>query len=121
MTKLLKFIRKHYSVVVPITCVFLLLVFVTTYSPSELSFAYTLVPLALIWVILFSLLRYVSGVGSERVRILSKPLAVILPSTVVLGLMFLALGNVTIFDFSLLVMLTLLGNFYLIRTWPKQR
>lgn len=96
-----------------------LLVFLMSFNPSEIGFFGTLVPLVLLWIFIFSTLRISFFVLGRRSTSVFRFLSVIIPSVIVLSLMFSALGEVSVLDVLLLFVLASLGNFYLVRTWPK--
>jgi membrane protease YdiL (CAAX protease family) len=99
---------------------FLLLVtFVGVFNPREVGFIDTLVPLGLIWIFLVSLMRLAAATFNRQNKRLLTFASFIIPSSIVLGLMFSALGEVSVLEALLLVVLAVLGNFYLARTWPK--
>lgn len=96
-----------------------LITFLLLVSPSSSSFIVSFVPLLLIWIGVYSgilsLKFTVKSVSEATVRTLAATVA----SVVMLLLMFSALGQVSVFDISLLLALAVLGVFYFRRSWPN--
>lgn len=98
---------------------FLLVAFLSFNNPREVGFIGTLLPLLLVWVFLVTLCRLIAATFNRSGSRILKITSFIVPSAVVLGLMFSALGEVSLLEGLLLLILAILGNFYLARTWPK--
>ena len=96
-----------------------LAVFVSNFSPNDVGFLGTTVPLVLVWLCLVSFLRLSLAIINKRDSTTLKIMTFIVPTIVVLTLMFSALGDVNLLEAILLLILATLGNFYLARTWPK--
>jgi hypothetical protein len=116
---LLKISKFYLSIAATVVSFLLLIGFMTRFTPDEAGFIMTIVPLFLVWVFLFSFLRSVFHITRLQSSVLAKISSLIIPSVLVLTLMFSALGDVSVLDAILLFVLASLGNFYLARTWPK--
>jgi len=97
-----------------------LLVFLTFTQPSSDNFSFSLIPLVLLWLTIFSsvglLMKYlINRSVLKKYRVASTTIA----TTTVFVVMFSALGQLQVFDTLLLVVLMALGVFYFSRTWRK--
>lgn len=96
-----------------------LVAFMLSVSPSDTNFMVSFVPLALVWGILFSsFLSFKLFLKEERKKTL-RFLSAVAATLGTLVLMFSALGQLALFDVSLLVLLAVLGVFYFRRSWSK--
>jgi hypothetical protein len=93
-----------------------LVLFMMLASPSETSFAISVVPLVLLWLVVYFFVRSISTRKLER---LFKNAALTAATVVTLLVMFSALGELALFDVALLISLSFLVTFYLRRSWPK--
>jgi hypothetical protein len=96
-----------------------LLAFLMSVGPSQSNLLLTLVPLILVWIVSYFLIMTVVTLFKKHSSILSRSIAVSFATVIMLAVMFSALGRLVLFDVVLLVVLSILGIFYLQRTWPK--
>lgn len=97
----------------------LLILFLMKTSPKQASLAITLVPLVLVWIAIFFSSSIVGTVIRRKHTGYMTTLAAVFATVCMLLMMFSALGSISVFDFSLLVMLAMLGVFYFRRSWRK--
>lgn len=97
----------------------MLIMFLSVNNPREVGFLGTLIPLVLVWIFLLSFIRLIIATFNHSNSRLLRITSFIIPTAVVLGLMFSALGDVSVLEGLLLLVLAGLSNFYLARTWPK--
>ncbi len=96
-----------------------LVVFLMKTSPKQASLAITLVPLVLVWIAIFFVSVITGTVIRRKHTGYMTTLAAVFATVCMLLMMFSALGSVSVFDFSLLVLLAMLGVFYFRRSWRK--
>lgn len=97
---------------------FALVVFLVSTRPSENNFRLSFIPLLLFWILLYAslglliraLFRHTRNSLSQMIRIAGA-------SSIVLLIMFRALGQLSIIDVVVLLALVVLGSFYFSRTW----
>lgn len=95
----------------------LLVVLVST-RPSEDNFGLSFVPLLFLWVLLYSGSGLLMRVVFRTMRSsLSQMIRIAGASSVVLTVMFNALGQLSTLDVVVLLLLVTLGSFYFSRTW----
>jgi len=107
---------KHAPTLLSFVSLFGFLLFV---PPNEENFLLSLVPLVLLWLVLYfcvgTMLEYLHKKGGALRRILRIATA----SVGVLIVMFSALGQLSMLDIVALVSLVSLGSFYFDRTWRR--
>jgi len=97
-----------------------LILFLLFTEPSDENFSLSFIPLVLAWFVSFftvsTVLRaFIKSMSRGMTRMISSSFA----SAAVLLIMFSALGQLGVFDITLLISLVVLGIFYFSRTWPK--
>lgn len=119
-TKNVKSIAIHLSslMIFCISAGLLIIIFLTT-SPSEKSFVFTLIPLFLIWISVFSFVMLFRIFFKSTNIVVFRSSAAVLASVAMLLTMFSALGQLSFFDTLLLASLAILGAFYFRRSWPN--
>lgn len=119
MSKYFKSIFKSETIIMFLSLLGLLLSLLYT-NPSENSFIYSLLPLLLLWLFIYTFLKTALRVFLKNVgKVFTNILSIAVSSTIVLAIMFSALGNLTFFDVVLLLSLVGLAAFYFSRTWPE--
>lgn len=97
----------------------MLLLFMMKTSPDQASLSLTLVPLVLVWGIVFVASTHLEYVFRKVRYSYIATLSAVSATVCTLLLMFSALGSVGLFDVVLLISLAVLGVFYFRRSWPK--
>lgn len=96
----------------------LLIVFLVSTRPSEDNFGLSFVPLLFLWVLLYSVSGLLMRVLFKNMRSsLSQMIRIAGASSAVLVVMFNALGQLSLIDVVVLLLLVSLGSFYFSRTW----
>lgn len=95
-----------------------LLVFLVTTRPSENNFRLSFIPLLFLWVLLYASSGLVIKLFFRQMRrSLSQMIRIASASSIVLLIMFRALGQLSAIDVIVLMALVVLGSFYFSRTW----
>ena len=97
----------------------MLLFFMMKTSPEQASLSLTLIPLLLVWCIVFVAMTHLEYVFRKVRYSYVVTISAVAATVCTLLLMFSALGTVGLFDVALLVALAVLGVFYFRRSWPK--
>ena len=98
----------------------LLMAFLFLTSPSEEKFGFSLIVLVLLWSSAYCLCSSIIRYSPFKVReVMIKNIGISISTTVVLAVMFSALGQLSLFDITMLFFLAVIGAFYFARTWPK--
>ena len=114
-----KLVRGIGRVVILGMLVAILLIFLMNTSPKQASLSITLVPLVLVWLIVFVAITQLEYLFRKVKYSYIVTLSAVMATVCTLLLMFSALGTVGLFDVALLVSLAILGVFYFRRSWPK--
>jgi hypothetical protein len=110
---------KTNSLALLLSCL-LLFSFLLLTEPSEENFSFSLLPLILLWFVVFFLINLVLKILIHKTVLRTqKIVSTTIASTIVMAVMFSALGQLRVFDVLLLVILMSLSVFYISRTWPK--
>ncbi len=88
-------------------------------DPTDKSVVYILLPVILSWVCLFSLLQVIGTIVLRGRHALYTVFSMVMASAAVLLLLLSGLGQLTIRDVVLTLLLTSIASFYIYRTWSK--
>lgn len=95
-----------------------LIVFLISTQPSEHNFRLSFVPLLFLWIFLYSIVGiFVRLLFRSMRRSLSQVIRIAAASSIVLLIMFRALGQLSAIDIFVMLALVVLGSFYFSRTW----
>lgn len=114
-----KVVRGIGRIILLLALVATLILFMMKTSPEQASLSITLVPLVLVWGIVFVAMSHMEYVFRKVRYSYIVTLSAVIATVCTLLLMFSALGTVGLFDVVLLVSLAILGVFYFRRSWPK--
>lgn len=96
-----------------------LIFFLMLVSPSDASFVVSFFPLLLVWLIFYSLIMSTRLLFKSARKPILHTVAATIATVAMLLIMFSALGQLSVFDISLLFSLAFLGVFYFRRSWPN--